>query len=210
MAAKKKVDTTAAAPVEAQALAVQSRTYAQELLGWAKAIVVTHENMEYVGAQLIASKGYADAVDAELKKITKPLNDALKATKALFLPATSALAEIEGVLKTKIANARNAQLAVNMQAAQAAQAQLSAGNAYGAALAATVIVDTALPAGISMRDTWEFEIVHDDLVPRELCSADPRKIRAHIALYGTGSTPHPIAGVNITKGSIVAARTAGA
>jgi hypothetical protein len=135
------------------------------------------------------------AVEAERKKISVPLNAALKAVNDLFRPARQKLEECERQLKSKIAaylSARDAANRVALAAAAAAPTPELAGDALAA------IERAAPPEGVSVRTVWRFKIVDENLVPREYCSPDPKKIAA--AEIGT------VPGVEFYQEPIVASR----
>jgi len=50
--------------------------------------------------------------------------------------------------------------------------------------------------GFYVKERWVFEVTDPDKVPREFCSPDDKKIRAHVDAYGPTAT---IAGVQIKK-----------
>jgi hypothetical protein len=54
--------------------------------------------------------------------------------------------------------------------------------------------ETHLPKGTHQIEHYSFQINAPDLVPREFCSPDPAKIRAHAKRHGTSL---PIPGVTI-------------
>jgi hypothetical protein len=191
---------------EIQTVAASHTTRAQQILVWAQAVEVTPANLAMISGMLTDFKKEANAVDAELKKLTKPTNDLLKAIRAFFAPSTSAYAQIESILKQKISLAHNAQIVANRNAMAAAQTALQAGDVRGAALAANVIEDTSVPSNITVRETLEYEVVDENAVPRELCSSDPKKIRQWVQAYGETYAPPP--GIVIKRGSSVTVRQA--
>lgn len=189
---------------EAAAGAASATAEAQRVLTSLRALTVTPENRELVASILTDVKKRHSALEAELKKITKPMRDAEKAARDLFRPALTALAEAEALLKKGLADEVRATFEANRTAMLAAQAALSTGDGRGAALAAQSIASTAAPAGVSYREVLRFDITDPDAVPRELCSPDETKIRAFIAAYGDART---IPGVSIVRATQVAARS---
>lgn len=193
---------------EIQTVAVAHATQAQQMLDWARLVPVTMANVEVVGDVLTGAIARAKVVEAELRKITKPQNDAIKAVRAFFNPVLKTYEDTEKILRQKIKDARNAQIVVNTQATQTAAVALAQGDARGAALAANVIENTALPSNMSSRDNIEFEITDESLVPRELCEPSTKKIRAWIALHGEKVLGVEVPGLRIARGSTLVVRTA--
>ena len=68
----------------------------------------------------------------------------------------------------------------------------------------SVTSELAPPPNVGTRDVWKFLVENPELVPRQFCSPDERKIRAHVAAYGD---KQPIAGVNIFADVQVSVRT---
>jgi len=162
------------------------------------------EQQDFAARLLHEVKAEWTLVEAERKKITKPLNDAKKATDSLFKPVLNALESAEEVLKGKIAGYIAAKQQANTAALQAAA---SAPSAMAASQAIGNYAPVVAPQGVSVRDVWRFEVTNPDLVPRELCSPDMKKIgEALEAKAGKYGEPDVIPGVRVFKESIVTAR----
>lgn len=143
-----------------------------------------------------------DVVEEERTKITKPLNDAKKATDALFKPVLTALKQAEKTLKDKIAAYLQAKQATNVAALQAASvAETPALAQHAMAFVAPV----ESPQGVSVRPVWRFTVTEPDAVPRALCSPDTKKITA-ACQYGLDGNPLPIPGVEWFPDSTVTVR----
>lgn len=137
------------------------------------------EDQDFVANLVRAVKDKHAFLEDKRKSITKPLNDATRATNALFKPALGALEEVEQVLKGKIAEYMQRKQIANTQALQLAAAAATPEQAVRAIDSTSPV---APPAGVSVRYVWKFEVDAPELVPRELCSPDPKKIEAALAI----------------------------
>jgi len=124
----------------------------------------TAEDFAILGEALTHTKSQAKRLEEIRTGITKPLNQALRATNELFRPALRAYEDAEATIKGKIAEYMGRQRA-------AQEAALVAGLPSEAPASA---------AGVSTRIRKGFRVVDDAAVPREFCSPDPEKIRAHL------------------------------
>lgn len=184
--------------------ALQARTGAQRTLASLKDLELSPETMAMAGEILVEIKRKRVDLEARLKEITAPLRAAEASARDLFRPAISAYEEAESLLKSKVAQAQKRQAEINRAAMEATQKALQANDTRGAALAAAVIAPTAPPPNVGTRDVWKFLVENPDLVPRQFCSPDNAKIRAHVAAYGD---KQPIPGVNVFADVQVSVRT---
>lgn len=128
----------------------------------------TPEDFALLGETLGHVKGQAKRLDELRTGIAKPLNQALRAVNDLFRPALRAYEDAEGSIKSKIAE-------YTLRQRQAQEAALLAGLPSEA---------PASVAGVSTRIRKGFRVVDEASVPREFCSPDPEKIRAHLDAGG--------------------------
>lgn len=141
-----------------------------------------------------AAAGIVKAVKAERarietarKSITGPLQDAMRATQALFRPVLDAYDEAEGAIKREIARYSRA-----------------AEESRVAAMVAARPVDAPpVAGGISIRKVRRFRVSNPDAVPRQFCSPDEEKIKAHLDAGGIEA----IAGVEFYDDEIVTVRS---
>jgi len=162
--------------------------------------IATDAQQEFAAQLLREVKSEYALVEGERKKITKPLNDAAKATNALFKPVLTALEEAEETLKGKIAGYMAAKQDANVAALQAASA---APTAMAATQSMGAYEPVVAPQGVSVREVEKFEVVNPEQVPRYLCSPDTKKIQDELA-KGNRAIP----GVRLFKESVVSARRA--
>jgi len=161
---------------------------------------------EFAAQLLREVKAEWEIVEAERKKITKPLADVKKATDALFKPVLRALEDVEARLKEKIAGYMQAKQQANVAALQAAA---SAPTALAAAQQANFYEPVQAPQGVSVRQVWKFEVTDPSAVPRELCSPDMQKIAAALqAKTDKYGQPDLIPGVRVFQEAQVTSRKA--
>lgn len=128
----------------------------------------TPEDFAMLGEVLGHVKGQAKRLDELRTGITKPLNQALRATNDLFRPALRAYEEAEVLIKGKIAD-------YVAKARVAQELALLEGRPSEAPAAA---------AGVSTRVRKGFRIVDPAAVPRAFCVPDEALIRAHLDAGG--------------------------
>lgn len=145
-------------------------------------------------------------VDAKKRSITRPLNDALEATRALFHPALDALKSAEVVLKKRLSVLHAEEQREKRRQLEAAQAGVDTGNeaAVKAALETMAKVQGSSDVpGVSYSTVWKFEVTDPAAVPREFCSPDERLIRA-VVRQRKGETAIP--GVKVWEDTRVSGR----
>jgi hypothetical protein len=141
------------------------------------------------------------SIEEQRKKITTPLLEAKRQTDAVFKPALDALAEEERLLKDKLAAYMQMKEQRNVAAlAEAKQAP----TVQDAQQAIARVAPVATPQGMSVRHVWKFEITDESIVPRELCSPDPKKIGA--AFQVVNGQPVPVPGVRWYQDTSVSVR----
>lgn len=140
--------------------------------------ITTQDDMDTASAVIAEAKERAGKLEVRMAEITKPMRAAEKSVRDLFRPALTALGDIERIVKAKVSAFKLEQDAKNAAALKAAADAVAKGEDASAALA--TVVHTENTPGMSTRDVVKFEIIDEDLVPRELCSPDESKIRVRI------------------------------
>ena len=135
-------------------------------------VVNSQPRLDMAGELLKQVKGKVKKLEAERKKITKPLLDAKKAVDNLFRPATDAAALVEELLKKAISGYIDGQRATKVAA-------LQAGDHEGA----LATIEPELPGGVSMRTVWKWKLVEANLVPREYWAVDARLVQEHVNTF---------------------------
>lgn len=141
--------------------------------GLSDLVIRDDAQQEQVAEVLRRVKARYREIEDKRKEITVPLNAALRAVNDLFRPPRERFEALERMLKDKIAAYLREKSAANVAALQAVS--VAATPAQATAALATV-APVAPPVGVSVRHVWKFEVTDPDLVPRELCSPDPKKI----------------------------------
>jgi len=170
--------------------------------------IESKEDLTFAAEMLQEVKGHTKRLTDKRTTVTKPLNDALKATRALFKPALDFYGECERIIKRKMSDAhREAQAAARLALAEASVA------AQDKDIAA---VDEAIEKheaansfpeadGIQYRSVWKYEITDASQIPREFLSPDLKLIGAHVT-HRKGAAVIP--GVRVYEDTIIAAKSA--
>lgn len=164
--------------------------------------VATAEQYSLSADMLKRIKGHQKKLDDEEKTITKPLNDALKATRDLFRSPKADAEKAESLVKRALLayadeqdrirreeqrkadeQARKEREKLEEQARKAAASgKEEKADLYSQRAAAVVpaVIQRAPPviSGLSTRETWHFEVTNEMEVPRQYLSVDDKKIRA--------------------------------
>ncbi len=141
------------------------------------------------------------AKDEERKTITTPLLEAKRATDAYFRPTLETIERIKRHYEQEIARYDRARELERSRVLAASAAQIAA-----SIVPTEVIPEPAHVEKTSVRHGWEPEITDPELVPREFCSPDLAKIRAHIRYADTHKPPREIPGVKFNPKSSVTVR----
>lgn len=142
-------------------------------------------------------------IETERKKITDPLNAALKATNALFAGPKEALEKIEAALKLKIARFIEGQQQANVAALEAAQ---NASTPEEATEALAEIQNVEKPKSVSIRYRWVAEVIDESKVPQMFRTVD-RKLIQKFASNWSHATPPEFDGIRFTREPIVSSRS---
>lgn len=203
---------------------IQARAFAAakehlEFLGVVKGYAIESEQDFVDAAEFLKQvKHKWKLLDEERKVSVTPHNEVVKEINGWFKPALSALEEMEQTLKGMISayelRKREEQRRLMEEASKAALAAASAVTTTStpeqeAAANAEVmrLVQQASAAegvkvkGVSTRSVVRWEIVDPNLVPRELCSPDPKKVAKFIEEKGVAPP-----GVKTWNDLVVAAR----
>lgn len=132
----------------------------------------SQEQVDLASELLQQVKGKMKDLEVKRKSITKPLLDAKRAVDALFKPATEAGEKVERILKAGLAKFVESQRAEQV-------AQLAAGN-HAEALA---VEQPEMPAGVSTRTVWRWQVTDMNAVPREYLALDSAKVQAHVNTF---------------------------
>lgn len=188
-----------------QAEIAPEQTKVSQVLAWLRDVfmVVDQATLDQAGTLVKSAKERWKDLETKRTSITKPLLEAKRGVDQLFKPVLDQYAEAEQVLKAKIGA-----YAAQREAERAAAMQASAAEYQAGGTPTEMIPEPPKTAGITTRQLWDFTVELPDLVPRELCSPDPDKIKAAIWYADSPHTPpQPIAGVKFFLRDQVTVRT---
>ena len=151
--------------------------------------ISSDEEYEDAGNVLKKIKTMMKEVDAERDTHVRPLNEVVRATNALFKPATDFLKQAESVLKAAIgkysqekqAEQRRLLVAASEAASHQRVVDLSPPQVAVTLLQAATAAAVPRVEGISTREVLVWDMVDPALVPMAYCSPDPAKITAAVA-----------------------------
>lgn len=161
--------STALIPADVRSeLAGESTSAASFLADLETLLVETPDDLEYASGILLEVKNQWKRLEERRKKITVPIDTAKKEVQDLFRPPQKALEAAESLLKEKIGAyqiARNAERAALLPA-------VASGDAPPTALAPVEHVK-----GVSVTESWTWEVEDLDAVPRQCMNVDPAKVQ---------------------------------
>lgn len=154
-------------------------------------MITSAEDFTFAGECVRDAKANWKRLEARRTAITGPLNAALASVNDLFRAPLASLAQIERVLKGKIGAYTAAQEAERSAVMNRSAAHFAAGGTP-----TEIIPVRPETPGVSVKAQWDYEIEDPDLVPREYCSPDVKKLNARVAMADTARTPpRPIPGL---------------
>lgn len=168
-------------------------------------VIETQEDVDFAAECLVEIKGKAKDLESREKAITKPLNDALKATRDLFRPAREALDRAENTLKGAIKAFHVQTEERNRAAMQAASEAYRDGDEETARLALANVATLEGVAGVKASQVWAFEVLDPEAVPRAFLVVDDRKVREYMReVVKAGAVPE-LPGVRFYQDTRIAA-----
>lgn len=184
----------------------QEETAAQTALREIEALpVTTDEELAFAAEILVDCKTAWSTLETQKKTATDPLNATIKTIRDWFRPAQDLYVKAESALKAKIAAYHRFKQEEKAAAMLAAQAVVATGTEQEIRAAVEAIPDLAPRVeGVSVRETWTYEIVDLSLLPREWMVPNHQAL-AEAAKQYKGELAIP--GVRPVAKDIVAART---
>lgn len=173
--------------------------------------VATAEQFTVAGEELKRIKGKAFELENERVNMKAPALEACRRIDAFFKKPLDFLKSAETAIKRAMVRYSDEQDRIRAEdqrkadaaaAAERARLQEIAERAAAkgqekkaelfeeraqAVVAPVIHRDTPKVAGISMRETWKFEVLNEDLVPREYLSVDESKIRRVVQALKAGT-----------------------
>jgi hypothetical protein len=162
----------------------------------------THADLAMVSGILQDVVTRKDALQLKRDAIVKPISEGLANVRALFKGPIEALQAAEEMLKAKIDAGERALREQNAKVIAATSTAVQLGNEQAAAALASQIEPTHMPAGVSFREVWDFEITDPAALPREFLVPDEKLIRSAVSSLKDQTT---IPGVRVFSRRVVAA-----
>lgn len=184
--------------------AEQAKSLAEEhVQALADFVITSEDDMALANGLLLEAKNQAKAIDVERKSWTDPLNAQIKRLNAMYQPVIKLWGQVEGILKTKIADAVRA----TQQAQDEALTMIaeSGGEVVGEVLAVAhgqELVEP--PSNISIRQEWDVKIVDIDLIPIGYMQPNFELIQ-RVVRQSNGAVTIP--GVEVIERDVVIARS---
>lgn len=184
----------------------------ENLLTESEGLIIDNQP-SYLNAEIQLKRitGHSNALEARRKELDKPFRDAAAAIKKLSDDARMRLETRKETLKRKMADfiveqnrLRQEAEEITRQVAAEAAAQIEA-NPFDDVQPVENVIIPAAPQKLmtTVYEDWSFVIDCADLVPREFCIPDERKIREYIR---ANKEMAKIAGVTIVKETKVKSR----
>lgn len=187
-------------------LARQSATYSQILQELKSLQISDDDDYEYAGEFLKSVKRLYNEVEARRKKVTDPLNAALKEFRGWYKPTLDILEEGERLLKKKLGDyalKKEQEREEQMRQIAAASRQ---GDFDSAHAISQNLSESASHAGISVQRKWDYKVTDFAQVPREFLCIDHSALKIHIRNAGKDK-PQSVPGVEFFETTGVIART---
>jgi hypothetical protein len=187
----------------------QEKSAVQQALGQLQVLAVRDQaTLTQVNQWLVEGKTRAKEIKGLEDSVNKPLNEALKANRAIYKPILDLYAQFELVLKRKVSEG-SAYLAAEQARvlAEAAKAyQVAETPAAQAEATATLMTVPEAPehSGTSIRKVWKYEVLDVNQLPGQYVIRSENR-PALTAAVAAGARDIP--GVRIYEDNIVTVRT---
>jgi len=194
-------------PENTEALVQRETEEAEEILDGVKAFSLdTKEDLEFAAEILAESKGRYKKLDEKEKEITRPMNEALKAARALFKKPKSFYVDVEKILKEKIGEYHLAEAERNETAMKLAAEAHAEGNNEQTSTEIAKIGRVADLEGVSVSLQCDYEVVDVSILPREYMAPNHAALRIACRQFKTGEIKG-VAGVRFFEKPVVRSRS---
>lgn len=168
--------------------------------------IQTDEEYQEAAAVLTQIQTRIKEIEAERVKITKPLNQSLRAINALFKGPKGEYEKAKALFKARMQDFLKRKEEQRQQALEAAQQASDQGDQNAFYMQAQAAHDAATPfvGNVHTRDSWKFEVQDITKVPLDFLMVDERKLRAFV---NANKDSVAIPGVRVYKDTQVVART---
>lgn len=159
-----------------------------------------------VGTWLVELATARKEIDGRRKKVTAPLNEAIKAFGAWYKPALTAIESIEKHLRAEVGKYTLKKRLESEEASRLTAEAAKAGDFDLAHEASKGIQQAPDLSKITVTDRWDFEVTDPSLVPREWLLVNVSAIGEH-AKAAKKDEPAPIPGVRFFRAASLIVRT---
>ncbi len=168
--------------------------------------IQSDDEYQQAAAVLTQIQAQLKFIEQERVKITKPLNDSLRAINALFKGPKQEYEKAKSLFKARMADFIKRKEEAHQASLQAAQQASDMGDQNTFYMQAQAAHDASLPhvGNVHTRDSWKFEVVNIQQVPLDFLMVDERKLRAFV---NANKDSVSIPGVRVYKETQVIART---
>ncbi len=180
-------------------------------------VICDNQSYSYAGEFLKRIKQVQKQVDDTRKGMTRPMDEAKKKVMELFKPIESRINDMEASVKTSLLQYQTIvdrrireELEEKRKKDEAEAAELAQDAEFfgsnSVEMEQTEVKDqmqnvAPTVSGITTKMVWDFEIVDEALLPREMLSADIKKIRAGVE-FGM----RDVAGLRIFQKQVISSR----
>lgn len=187
-------------PDEKKIISLRHGEAKEILVGFTDFEIEDDADYEIAAEGLKEIKRIAKELEERRKKITQPINAALREFNSLFKPPQTMLSNAEGYFKRKLQDYSSAVEARSRVAMLAAAEASRAGDFDTAHEASKGIVERPVVQGITHTDYYDWEIVDVDQVPAEflVTMVNAAAVEKHIKEAGKNEPP-AVAGLLFVK-----------
>jgi len=171
--------------------------------------IETPEQAEHVAQCLTWAQSAQRQLDANKRELLDPINEQARVIRDEYRPHEQMLQACVDYLRRLISNYELAARQLQREAfARAAEAHAQGDHiqAHAEVAESNALAQHSKPAGTSIREVWKHEVYDADLVPREWCTPDEKKISAACKAVKGNATPIEIPGVRYVKEAVVTNR----
>jgi hypothetical protein len=136
---------------------------------------------EQAGEELKEIKGEIKRIESIRDAAIKPIQASIAMIKSWFAPALDRLTQAETLRKGHIAAFLAEQAAQQQAALEATRAAVLSGDQAAATAALSTVAETpARVKGISLRESWDFEVIDVSKIPLQFLQPNESAIRAYV------------------------------
>lgn len=160
--------TNATLTPEANQLVEQAEALCNDLANYE---IKDSQDYLYASEDLKKVKAFADKLDTERKKATKPLDEAKKVIMDWFRKPLTYLTEVEANIKKGMITYQQAQEAIRKEQEAKLQAEVKSGETLPVVPSTVDKVE-----GISIKQIWKYRVSDANAIPKEYLIPDDKKL----------------------------------